>query len=101
MRIVVLFNLKPGTDAATYERWAHERDMPGVRSLRSVDAFEVYRATGLLGSSGAPPFAYVEIIDVADMEQFGNDVGSDTVRKLAVEFQQFAQDPRFILTERL
>jgi hypothetical protein len=101
MRIIVLFNLKPGTDVAAYERWAHERDMPGVRALRSVDGFEVYRATGLLGSSGTSPFAYVEIIDVADMGRFGAEVGSEAVRKLAAEFQQFAQDPQFMLTEAL
>lgn len=101
MRIIVLFNLKPDIDAAAYERWAHERDIPGVSALRSVEEFAVYRTTGLLGSSGAPPFAYVEIIDVADMTRFGTDVGSEAVRKLAAEFQQFAQDPRFLLTERL
>jgi REDY-like protein HapK len=101
MRIIVLFNLKPGADTAAYERWAHERDIPGVRALRSVDGFEVYRATGLLGSSGAPPFAYVEVIDVADMALFGTDVGSEAVQKLAAEFQQFARDPQFLLTERL
>jgi REDY-like protein HapK len=101
MRIIVLFNLKPGIDVAAYERWAHERDIPGVRALRSVDGFEVYRATGLLGSSAAPPFAYVEIIDVADMARFGTDVGSEAVQKLAAEFQQFAQNPQFLLTESL
>lgn len=101
MRIIVLFNLKPGTDVAAYERWARDRDLPGVRALSSVDAFEVYRATGLLGSGGVPPFAYIEIIDVPDMERFGAEVGSEAVRKLAAQFQEFANDPKFVLTERL
>lgn len=101
MRIIVLFNLKPGTDAATYERWARTTDIPGVRALGSVSEFQVYRATGLLGSEARPPFAYIELIDVADMRAFGSDVASEAVRKVAAEFQQFAQNPQFLLTEKL
>ena len=36
MRIIVLFNLKPGADAAAYEQWARGTDIPGVRALGSV-----------------------------------------------------------------
>lgn len=101
MRIVVLFNLKTGANQAAYERWARETDIPGVRSLGSVSGFEVYRATGLLGSSEQPPYAYMEIIDVRDMDRFGAEVASAAVQRIAAEFRQFADDPRFILTERL
>lgn len=55
MRIIVLFNLKPGVDAAAYEAWARSTDIPGVRALKSVDDFQVYRATGLFGSDAKPP----------------------------------------------
>ena len=49
MRIVVLFNLKPGVDPAAYEEWARTTDIPGVRALGSCTDFQVYRTTGLLG----------------------------------------------------
>lgn len=101
MRIVVLFNLKPGVDAATYEEWAKRRDIPGVRALPSVDDFQVYRSTGLLGSDAKPPHAYIEIIDVADMDGFGKDVAGAAVQAVAAEFQAFADSPTFILTEAL
>lgn len=101
MRIVVLFNLKSGTDNAAYERWARTTDIPGVRALGSVSDFQVYRTTGLLGSNAAPPFAYIEVIDVADMHAFGADVTSETVQKVAAEFQRFAENPQFVLTEKL
>ena len=55
MRIIVLFNPKPGVDAAAYEQWARTTDIPGVRRLRSVSDFQVYRATGLLGTNARPP----------------------------------------------
>jgi hypothetical protein len=97
----VLFNLKPGTDVAAYEQWARTRDLPNVRSLTSIDDFQIYRATGLLGSDAAPPYRYVEIIDVADMADFGKDVANEAMQKVAAEFQTFADNPQFILTEQL
>lgn len=101
MRIIVLFNLKPGADPAAYEKWARTTDLPGVRALRSVSDFQVYRATGLLGADTKPPYAYIEVIDVADMAAFGADVSSEAVQKVAAEFQQFADNPQFVLTQVL
>jgi hypothetical protein len=101
MRIIVLFNLKPGTDIAAYEHWARTTDIPGARALSSVEGFDVYRAAGLLGSDKRPPFDYFEIIDVADMTAFGRDVQSEQVQRLAAQFRRFADDPQFILTEPL
>lgn len=101
MRIVVLFNLKPGIDVAAYEEWARTRDLPGVRALVSVSDFQIYRATGLLGGEGKPSYQYIEIIDVNDMEAFGRDVASEAIQKAAAEFQGFADNPQFILTEAL
>jgi hypothetical protein len=101
MRIVVLFNLKPGTDVAAYEKWARTTDIPGVRALRSVADFQVYRTTGVLGTDAKPPYSYIEVIDVADMNAFGADVGSEAVQRVAAQFQQFADNPQFILTQAL
>lgn len=101
MRIIVLFNLRPDADPAAYEHWARTTDIPGVRALGSVSDFRVYRMTGLLGGDAAPPFAYAEIIDVADMDRFGADVASPAVQKVAAEFQTFADQPLFITTEEL
>jgi hypothetical protein len=101
MRIIVLFNLLPGVEAAAYEEWAKKRDIPGVRALPSVDDFQVYRSTGLLGSDGKPPYAYIEIIDVADMDGFGKDVASAAIQAVAAEFAAFADAPAFIMTDAL
>ncbi len=101
MRIIVLFNLKPGAEEASYEGWARSTDIPGVRALGSVSDFQVYRLTGLLGSDGPAPYAYAEVIDIADMEAFGADVSSEAVQKVAAEFQTFADNPLFITTEAL
>jgi len=99
--IVVLFNLKSDADVEAYEAWARSTDLPMVNGLGSVDQFRVQRATGLLGSDQASPYQYVELIEVPDMEAFGADVASDTVQRVAGEFQQFADAPMFITTEAL
>ena len=99
--IVVLFNLKDGVDDAAYEHWARERDLPTVNALASVDQFEVLRCAGLLMGDAQPPYAYIELIRVNNMEKFGADVASEAVQKVAAEFGEFADNPLFILTEAL
>lgn len=101
MRILVLFNLKEGVDRAAYEAWARRSDMPAVRSLGSVDDYQVLRSTALFGSDAKPPYAYFEVIDVNDTDAFVEDVSGDVVQKLAAEFRQFADNPLFVTTEAL
>lgn len=100
-RIVALFNLKPGISAEDYENWAKTKDIPTVNGLKSVNAFEVFRSSGLLGSEARPPYAYIEIIDVNDMDVFGGEVSTEKMQKIAGEFQAMADDLSFILTDKL
>lgn len=101
MRIVVLFNLKAGVDRSAYEAWAMANDIPCVRALPSIGGFSVHAATGMLGSQERAPYEYVEIIDVADMDQFGKDISTAQMQRIAGEFQSFADNPAFITTREL
>jgi hypothetical protein len=98
--IIVLFNLKPGVSVADYERFARETDLPVVNKLPSIERFEVLKSKGLL-RGGDGPYQYIEILRVKDMGQFGADVGTTTMQKVAAEFRSFADNPQFILTESL
>jgi hypothetical protein len=100
-QIVVLFNLKQGVDAGAYEAWARATDLPIVRGLPSIGGFELYRATGLLGSDKELPYQYIELIQVDDMTQFGGDIASETMQRVAGEFRTYADDPVFLLCDRL
>lgn len=100
-RIIALFNLKAGVSVADYEAWAKATDIPTVNGLTSVDSFEVFKSVGLLGSDDTPPYGYVEVIDVNDMDTFGGEVSSETMQKVAGEFQAMADDLFFILTDKL
>jgi hypothetical protein len=101
MRIVVLFNLKPGVDPAAYEAWARGTDIPGVNALSSVTGYTVHKATGLFGSDAASPYQYIEVIDITAMEPFVVDVTNPEFQKVAAAFGEFADAPQFILTEDL
>lgn len=99
--LIVLFRLKPGTDVSAYENWAKSTDLPIVRKLSSVTGFEVFRTASLLGSDAKPPYDYVEVIGISDMAGFDTDVATETMRRVAGEFQQFADQPTFILTDNI
>lgn len=99
--IVVLFNLKPGVDSAAYEAWAKATDLPTVNKLSSVAQFDVLRTTGLLGSDSVAPYHYIELLNVADMEQLGADISSETMQAISAEFQTLADNPLFITTEQI
>jgi hypothetical protein len=101
MRMIVLFNLKAGVSVADYENWAKTRDIPIVRALPSIDDFQVYRTTGLFGSEASAPYAYIEIIDVADMEGFNKDIATAAMQANMAEFGGVADAPAIIMTEAL
>lgn len=100
MRLIVLFNLKPGVSAEDYEAWARTVDLPTVNGLPSIDLFELFRTTGQLGSEAPSPYAYIEIIDIADMDQFGQDVATEAMQSIAAAFQSMA-DITFLTTEQI
>jgi hypothetical protein len=101
MRIIALFKLKPGADAAAYEAWARGTDMPAVHALPSVRGFTVHRATGLFGSTAPAPYDYIEVIDIHGMDAFVADVSAPEFQPVAAGLGEFADNPLFILTADL
>lgn len=98
--LVVLFNLKAGADPGQYEQWARSTDLPIVRGLPSVEGFEVLRTSGVLGG-GTAPYQYVEILHVKDLGGLGQDVSTETMRRVAAEFRQFADSPIFMISDSI
>ena len=98
--LIVLFNLKPGASADAYERWAVETDIATVRSLDNCDGFDLFRCSGTLGGDAAP-YNYVEIISISDLAAFREEAQSDTMRSVAGQFRDFADNPLFMVTEQV
>lgn len=98
--LVVLFNLKDEAAKAAYEKWAQTTDVPTVKGLGSIDDFRVYRMNEVMGTGEKPPYQYCEIVDVNDMAKFGEEVGTETMKRVAGEFQEFADSPLFIVSDQ-
>lgn len=96
--IVVLFNLKPGASVSDYEAWAKAKDIPTVKSLSSVADFRVMNMGNLLGSETASPYQYCELIEVPDMNAFFADLSNEAVQAGAKVFNEFAENPLFIVS---
>lgn len=99
-RLIAVFNLKPQVLEPDYEAWAKRVDIPTVNALPSVGSFEVLKVTGQLGSEAAPPYRYVEVIDIKDEEGFARDVASAPMQKIAGEFRAMV-DVVFLQTEKV
>lgn len=95
--VIVLFNLKSGVSREEFETWARTSDIPLVSALPSMQAFDVLRASGLLIGEGKSPYEYIEIMRIPDMEAFGKDLADPAVQAGAAQFQQYADNPLFIL----
>ena len=99
--IIVLFNLKKNVTQVDYENWAQSTDLPIVRDLNSVENYQIFKSSGLLGSDSPSPIDYIEMITINDRDQFNNDISSEIMTKVATQFQAFADDPKFIVTSAL
>jgi hypothetical protein len=99
--LIVLFNLKEGASPDAYEAWARSTDIPTVRGLKSNAGFDVWKTLSVRGSDKTPPYQYVELITIADMDQFGVDVATDLMKRVGGEFREFADSPMFIVSEKI
>ncbi len=99
--LVVLFNLKDQASKEAYEKWAQTTDVPTVKKLSSVDDFKVYSLGTIMGTENASPYEYCEVIDINDMDKLGEEIATETMQRVAAEFQTFADNPTFIISQQI
>jgi REDY-like protein HapK len=100
--VMIRYNLKDGVSPDDFENWVRDTDHPTMRALKRVKSFETYRATGLLMGEGAPSQSYFELFDIDDLAGFtGEDLAGDTVQVIMGQFSGFADNPEFVVAERL
>jgi hypothetical protein len=88
--LLVRYNLKEGVSPEAFESWVRDTDQPTMRSLKRVERFETYRATGLLMGEGAPSQSYFEIFEIDDLAGFiSENLPGDTVQSIMSDFVEF------------
>jgi REDY-like protein HapK len=100
--LIVLFNLKTGISASDYEAFAKELDIPTVKNLKSVSDFQVFKSQGIFGSEAIPPYQYVEVIHFDSIENLVSDMSKEPkMAEIPAKFQEFAENPIFIVSENI
>jgi REDY-like protein HapK len=97
--MIVLVNLKDGVAPEEYERWIEERYVPAVLELPSVDEWRGHRVGGLAETGGEPPYEYIVTVEINDLEQLGEDMGSEKVQTLLAELGRYAEVTQ-LMTDR-
>jgi REDY-like protein HapK len=100
--LLLRYNLKDGVSPEDFETWVRDTDQPTMRSLHRVKSFETWKATGLLMGDGAPSQSYFEIFEIDDLAGFtSDDMPGDTVQSIMGQFMGFADNPEFVIAEKL
>ena len=97
--MIVLVNLKEGVSPEDYEHWILDSYAPAVKDLPSVEDWRDYRVNGLLGTDADPPYRYVVILEVSDLEQLGLDMQGEEMQRLFSELHGLAEITQ-IMAER-
>jgi REDY-like protein HapK len=100
--LLIRYNLKEGVNPEDFEGWVRDTDHPTMRSLTRVKHFDTFRATGLLMGEGAPSQSYFELFEIDDLAAFAaDDMPGDTVQTIMGQFMGFADNPEFVIAEKL
>ncbi len=76
-RVFFLNKLREGVTPAEYERWAREVGYPFARSITSIDDFVIARLDATLDGGGSPPYDFIEVVEVADLQAYKADLSTD------------------------
>lgn len=85
-RVFFLNTLREGADPAEYEDWIRRVDYPVARRQESIRRYEVTRLEGLVSGEGKPPYQYLEVIDISDINAYRSGMDGNP------EFEQLLAD---------
>lgn len=97
--LITGLRLKAGVDPVDYERFALEVDKPTCEAeLPSFESWNVHRVLRLQGSEAEPPYDYVEVVHLSDLDQFERDLQSPVVAELGRRSEPLLEEPDLIVT---
>ena len=89
-RVFFLNTLREGVDPAQYEDWIRRVDYPVARRQASIERYEVTRLEGMVSGEGAPPYQYLEVIDITDIDAYrGSMEGNQEFEQLLTDWSRF------------
>ena len=74
--VFFLTRLSSQEDREAYEHWVRETDVPTARGLPGVNNYRVVRLESpVMDGVSSPPYDYIEIIEISDLETYQNALG--------------------------
>ncbi len=71
--VFFLTRLSSKEEQEAYESWVRETDVPTARGLPGVNNYRVVRLEGpVMDGVSSPPYDYIEIIEISDLETYQN-----------------------------
>jgi REDY-like protein HapK len=84
--------LKAGVDPAAYERWVQHTDYRLAQAIECVVHYRVHKLVGVVEGQGAPPYDYIEVLQVSDLESYRSAMQHDpALQQIIAEIGQFVE----------
>jgi REDY-like protein HapK len=82
--------LKAGAEAQAYERWVQQTDYRLAQEITCILHYRVHRIAGLVDGQGRPPFDYIEVLEVTDIDEYRSAMnGHPAIRQIVAEIGEF------------
>lgn len=89
-RVFFLNKLREGVEPEDYEAWVREVDYPLARSMPTIERYDVTRLDGLLQGDGDPPYDYLEVVEITDLDAYRQSLaGGPEVEEFFKQWESF------------
>ena len=76
-RAFFLNKLRDGVDPREYERFVREVDYPFASRVPTIRSYVVTRLDGLLEGEGKPPYDYLEVVEITEVDAYRASLAPD------------------------
>lgn len=101
-RVLFLNTLRDGVDPGEYEDWVRRVDYPVARRQPAIRSYDVTRLDGLPDADGAPPFHYLEVLEVTSVAEYRDSLdGNPELEPLLAEWSRYVASSTIVHGEVL
>jgi hypothetical protein len=101
-RVFFLNTLRDGVERADYEEWIRRVDYPVARRQPSIQNYVVTRLEGRLDGDAPPPYQYLEVIEITDIDEYRQDMsGNPEFEALLSEWSRYVGESIAVYGENI
>lgn len=89
-KVFFMVKLRDDVEPEQYERFVREVTYPFVRRVETLPSYVVARVTGMVEGEGRPPYDFVEVGEVTDLDAYMAELTPDNPAVAAFDEQWLA-----------